>query len=50
MPLVNGKKFPYTPAGKKAAKKAILKKMVNVESTNESAAAQKFEASRFKKK
>lgn len=28
MPLVNGKKFPYTPDGKKSAKKALLKKAV----------------------
>lgn len=26
MPMVNGKKFPYTAAGKKAAKKAAKKK------------------------
>jgi len=26
MPMVNGKKYPYTPAGKKAAKKAKKKK------------------------
>jgi hypothetical protein len=26
MPMVNGKKFPYTEAGKKAAKKAAKKK------------------------
>ena len=28
MPEVDGKKFPYTASGKKAAKKAALKKMV----------------------
>ena len=27
MPNVNGKKFPYTPAGLAAAKKASMKKM-----------------------
>jgi hypothetical protein len=27
MPNVNGKKFPYTPAGMAAAKKASMKKM-----------------------
>lgn len=26
MPMVNGKKYPYTAAGKKAAKKAMAKK------------------------
>jgi hypothetical protein len=26
MPMVNGKKYPYTQAGKKAAKKAAKKK------------------------
>ena len=26
MPMVDGKKFPYTEAGKKAAKKARMKK------------------------
>lgn len=28
MPLVDGKKFPYTKSGKAAAKKALLKKIV----------------------
>jgi hypothetical protein len=28
MPMVEGKKFPYTPAGIKAAKKAAKKKTV----------------------
>lgn len=28
MPMVNGKRYPYTEAGKKAAKKAAKKKSV----------------------
>ena len=38
MPIVNGKHYPYTPAGKKAAKKAMKKKHVsmNIENYHES--------------
>jgi len=40
MPMVDGKKFPYTEKGKKMAKKAAMKKV----------AAKKMSSKRMKKK
>ena len=43
MPMVNGKKFPYTAAGKKAAKKAVK---ANPRSERASGVAKKVSSSK----